>query len=57
VFCKILLYFLTPSIDVGEEADQVAVVATVKILPGRWIEVIVGRVVTAWETEQATTQA
>jgi len=51
------LYFLTPSIDVGEEADQVAVVATVKILPGRWIEVIVGRVVTAWETEQATTQA
>ena len=51
-FCKMLLHFLTPSIDVGEEADQQATVAAVKVLPGRWIEAILW-VFDVWETEQA----
>ena len=34
-FCEILLHFLAPSIDFGEEADQVAGTADVKVLPGR----------------------
>ena len=34
-FCKMLLQFLTPSVDVGKEADQAVAAAAVKVLPGR----------------------
>ena len=42
MFCKILLHFLTPSIEAGEEDDHHTVAAAVKILPGQWIEAIIG---------------
>ena len=54
-FCKMLLHFLPPSIEVGEEADLHAAAATMKVLPGRWFEAIIGCVI-IWE-EQATAQA
>ena len=34
-FCKMLLHFLTPSIEVGEEADHHAAAAALKVLPGQ----------------------
>ena len=34
-FCKMLLLFFTPNIDVGEEANQHAAAAVIKVLPGR----------------------
>ena len=37
-FCKMPLHFLTPSVDVGEEADRHAAAAAVKVLPGMWIK-------------------
>ena len=55
-FCKMLLHFLTPSIEVGEEADCHAAAAALKVLPGQWIEAIIGAV-EVWETEQAAAQA
>ena len=55
-FCKILLHFLTPSVDVGEEADQHAAAAAVKVLPGRWTEAIIGAV-EVWKTELAAANA
>ena len=33
-FCKMLLYFLTPSIEVDEKVDHYAVAVAVKVLPG-----------------------
>ena len=47
-FCKMLLHFLTPSIEAGEKADHHAAAAVVKILPGQWIEVIIWAV-SVWE--------
>ena len=43
-FCKMLLHFLTPSIEVGEKANQHAAAAAVRVLPGMWIEAIIGAV-------------
>ena len=43
-FCKMLLHFLTPSIEIDEETDHHAPAATVTILPGQWIEEIIGAV-------------
>ena len=42
-FCRILLYFFPLSIEAGEEDDHNAAAAAVKILPGQWIEVIIGQ--------------
>ena len=54
-FCKMLLHFFTPSVEVGEGDDHHAAASTMTVLPGQWIEVIIG-VVTVWE-EQAVAQA
>ena len=55
-FYKMLLHFLTPSIEVGEEACHHATAAALKALPGQWIEAIIGSM-EVWETEQTTAQA
>ena len=55
-FCKLLLHFLTPSIKAGEENDYYAETTAMKVLPGQWIEAIIGAV-EVWETEQAVAQA
>ena len=54
-FCKILLHFFTPSIEASEEDDHYTVAAAMKVLPGQWIEAIIGAV-SVWE-EQAAAQA
>ena len=54
-FCKMVLHFLTPSIEAGEEADHQTLAADVKVLPGQLIEVIIGAI-NVWE-EQAAAQA
>ena len=54
-FCKILLHFLTPSIEVGEEDYHHEAAAAVNVIPGLWFEGMIG-VVIMWE-EQAATQA
>ena len=41
-FCKMLLHFLTPSIEVREEDDQYAAAAAMKVLPGQCIEAVIG---------------
>ena len=41
-FCKMLLHFLTPSIEVGEEVGHHAGAAALKSLPGQWFEAIIG---------------
>ena len=51
-FCKMLLHFLTPSIEAGEGYNHHAAAATMKVLPGQWIEAIIGAV-EVWETEAA----
>ena len=48
--CTMLLHFLTPSIEIGEEADQHAAVLLWGVLPGMWIEAIIWAV-EVWETE------
>ena len=55
-FCKMLLHFLTPNIEGGEEDDHHAGAATMKVLPGQWIETIIGAV-EVWEIKQAVAQA
>ena len=54
-FWKMLLHFLTPSIEAGEEDDHHAAAAATKVLPGQLIEAII-EVVTIWE-EQTAAQA
>ena len=54
-FCKMLLHFLTPSIEAGEEDGHHTAAAAIKVLSGQWIEAIIG-VVSVWE-EQAAAQA
>ena len=54
-FCEMLLHFLKPSIEVGEEADHHAAEAVLRALPSQWMEAIVGTL-TVWETELAATQ-
>mmetsp|Transcript_36419 Transcript_36419/g.36807 ORF Transcript_36419/g.36807 Transcript_36419/m.36807 type:complete len:152 (+) Transcript_36419:1096-1551(+) len=55
-FCKMLLYFLTPSIDIEDESNHAVVAAAVKVLPGRWIEAIIDAV-KIWETELVASPA
>ena len=51
-FCKMLLHFLTPSLDVGKKADHHAAAAAMMVLPGSWIEAFVG-VVKVYEKQTA----
>ena len=46
-----LLHFLTPSIEVGEEAGHHAAAVALRVLPGQWIEAIIGSM-EVWESEQ-----
>ena len=55
-FCKMLLHFLKPSIEVGEEAGHHAAAAALRAIPSQWMEAIVGTL-TVWETELSATQA
>ena len=41
-FCTMLLHYLNPSIEIEKLSDKVAAAAVVKVLPGRWIEAIIG---------------
>jgi len=43
-FFKMLFHFLTPSLDVGEEAYYHAAAAATMVLPGSWTETFVGAV-------------
>ena len=43
-FCQMLLHFLKPSLDVGKEADHHAAAALMMVLPGTWIEAMMGAV-------------
>ena len=55
-FYKTLLRFLTPSIEIDEDgSDHAVAAAVVKVIPGRWIELIIGAV-EGWETELAAGQ-
>ena len=54
-FYKMLLHFITPSIEAGEEDDCHVEASAIKVLPCQWIEAII-EAVTVWE-EQATAQA
>ena len=55
-FCKMLLHFLTPSIEIGEEAGHHTAAAALRALPGQWIEAIIGSM-EVWETELTAAQA
>ena len=50
--CKMLLHFLLPSIEAGKEDDYHAAAAAVTIIPGPWLEAIVGAI-TVWEEQEA----
>ena len=43
-FCKMLLYYLNPSIELKKSSDKIAAAAAVNVLPGQWIEAIVDAV-------------
>ena len=51
-FCKMLLHLLPFSIEAGKEDDYHTAVATVTIIPGQWLEAIVGAI-TVWEKQEA----
>ena len=51
-FCKMLLHFLSSSIEAGKEDDYHAAAAAVKVMPGQWFEAIVGTI-TVWEEQDA----
>ena len=40
-FCKMLLHYLNPSVEV-ETSNESAATAAVRVLPGEWIEAIIG---------------
>ena len=48
-FCKMLLHYLNPSIEVEKISDKAAAAAAVRVLPGPWIEAIIGAV-ELWES-------
>ena len=41
-FCKMLLHHLNPSIEIEKLSEKAAAAAAVELLPGQWIEVIIG---------------
>ena len=51
-FCKMLLHFLSPNIEAGKEDDYRAASAAVTIIPGPWLEAIVGAI-SVWEEQEA----
>ena len=50
-FCKMLLHYLNPSIEIEKLSDKIAAAAAVKVSPGRWIEAIIGAV-EFWESAE-----
>ena len=50
-FYKILLHHLNPSIEIEKLLDKAAAVVAVKVLPGKWIEAIIGAV-EFWESAE-----
>ena len=50
-FYKMLLHYLNPSIEVEKISDKAAAAAAVRVLPGRWIEAIIGAI-ELWETAE-----
>ena len=48
-FCKMLLHYLTPSVEV-ETFNKHAAAAAVRVLLGEWIEAIIGAL-KCWDTE------
>ena len=43
-FCKILLHYLNPSIEIERLSDKAAAAVVVRVLPGRWTEAVIGAV-------------
>ena len=50
-FCKMLLHYLNPSTEIEKLLDKAAAAAAVKVLPGEWIEAIIGAV-EFWESAE-----
>ena len=50
-FCKMLLHYLNPSTEIEKLSDKAAAAAAVKVLPGKWIEAIIGAV-EFWESAE-----
>ena len=50
-FCKMLLHYLNPSTEIEKLSDKAAAAAAVKVLPGQWIEAIIGAV-EFWESAE-----
>ena len=46
-----LLHYLNPSIEIEKLSDKAAAAAAVRVLPGRWIEAIIGAV-ELWESAE-----
>ena len=55
-FCKMLLHFLKPSIEIGKETGHHAAAAALRILLGPWMEAIIGSM-EIWETELTAAQS
>ena len=55
-FCEMLLHFLKPSNEIGEEANLHAAAAALKAIPSQWMEAIVGTL-SVWEAELSAAQA
>ena len=43
-FCKTLLHYLNSSIEIEKLSDKATTAAVIKVLPGQWIEAIIGAV-------------
>ena len=50
-FCKVLLHYLNPSIEIEKFLDMAATAAVAKVLPGRYIEAIIDTV-EFWESAE-----
>ena len=48
-FCKMLLHYLNPNIEIEKLLDKATASAAIKVLPGQWIEAIIGAV-EFWES-------
>ena len=50
-FCKMLLHYLNPSIEVEKISDKATAAAAVRVLPSWWIEAIISAV-ELWESTE-----
>ena len=50
-FCKMLLHYLNPSIEIEKLSDKAVPAAVVKVLPRQWIEAIIGAI-EFWESAE-----